>query len=54
MNYYLTASVLLTAYLLGSIPVANIFGKRLKGMDLRTAGDGNIGARNASGTQIHT
>ena len=47
MNYYLTASVLLTAYLLGSIPVANIFGKRLRGMDLRTAGDGNTGARNA-------
>jgi glycerol-3-phosphate acyltransferase PlsY len=47
MNYYLTASVLLAAYMLGSIPVANIFGKRLKGIDLRTAGDGNIGARNA-------
>jgi glycerol-3-phosphate acyltransferase PlsY len=38
---------LLAAYLLGSIPTAYIFGKVLKGIDIREHGSGNVGATNA-------
>lgn len=38
--------MLLTAYLMGSIPTAVIVSKRVKGVDIRTLGDGNMGARN--------
>lgn len=41
----LVASVL--AYLLGAIPTAYIFGKQLKGIDIRQHGSGNVGATNA-------
>jgi glycerol-3-phosphate acyltransferase PlsY len=34
------------AYLLGAIPFALIVGKRLYGIDVRTAGSGNLGATN--------
>lgn len=34
------------AYLLGSIPTALIVGRRLKGIDIRTIGNGNMGASN--------
>jgi glycerol-3-phosphate acyltransferase PlsY len=34
------------AYLLGSIPTAYIFGRLLKGVDIRQIGDGNMGAAN--------
>ncbi len=34
-------------YLLGSIPTAYIAGRALKGIDIRKAGDGNVGAANA-------
>jgi len=34
------------SYLLGSIPFSYIIAKRVKGIDLRTAGEGNVGARN--------
>ena len=37
---------LITAYLLGSIPTALIVVKRVRGIDIRTIGDGNMGARN--------
>ncbi|MBI4706564.1 MAG: glycerol-3-phosphate 1-O-acyltransferase PlsY [Candidatus Omnitrophica bacterium] len=35
------------SYLLGSIPTAYIFGKVLKGVDIRQFGSGNVGATNA-------
>lgn len=38
---------LLSAYLLGSIPTAFIFGRLTKGIDLRLHGSGNLGATNA-------
>jgi len=42
-----TIAALLTSYLLGSIPTAYIFGKLLKGIDIRKVGSGNVGATNA-------
>ena len=41
-----TAAVLALAYLLGSIPTALIISKRVKFVDIRIIGDGNVGARN--------
>jgi len=38
--------ILIIAYLLGSIPTALIVGRRLKGIDIRTIGNGNMGASN--------
>ncbi len=38
---------LAASYLIGSIPTAYLFGKILKGVDIRKAGSGNIGATNA-------
>lgn len=35
------------SYLLGSIPTAYIFGRVLKGIDIRNFGSGNVGATNA-------
>ncbi|MEW6075374.1 MAG: glycerol-3-phosphate 1-O-acyltransferase PlsY [Candidatus Omnitrophota bacterium] len=35
------------SYLVGSFPTAYIFGKLLKGVDIRRAGSGNVGATNA-------
>src|ERR1700689_2011158 len=35
------------AYLIGSIPTAYIFGRVLKGLDIREHGSGNMGATNA-------
>jgi len=43
-------SILLAAiasYLIGAIPTAYLFGKHLKGIDIREHGSGNIGATNA-------
>lgn len=42
-----TVFAVLAAYLLGSIPTAYIFGRLLKGVDIRTQGSGNVGATNA-------
>ena len=39
--------LVLVGYLLGSIPTAYIFGKRVLGKDIRKLGDLNMGARNA-------
>ncbi len=36
-----------TSYLIGSIPTAYIFGRVLKGIDIRQCGSGNVGATNA-------
>src|SRR5262249_34893611 len=35
------------AYLIGSIPSAYIVGRLVSGVDIRVAGEGNVGARNA-------
>ena len=37
---------LLSAYLLGSIPTALLVARKLGGVDIRTVGDGNMGAHN--------
>jgi len=46
---YLVAVIisLLISYLIGSVPTAYIFGKCLKGIDIRQHGSGNVGATNA-------
>lgn len=38
---------IIVSYLLGSIPTAYIFGRVLKGIDIRKFGSGNVGATNA-------
>ncbi|MCX5702884.1 MAG: glycerol-3-phosphate 1-O-acyltransferase PlsY [Candidatus Omnitrophica bacterium] len=38
---------ILVSYLLGSLPTAYIFGRLLKGIDIRNFGSGNVGATNA-------
>ena len=43
----LTIVALLASYLLGAIPTAYLFGKALKGIDIRKVGSGNVGATNA-------
>jgi len=41
-----TLTVLLVGYLLGSIPFAYLLARRHRGIDLRMAGSGNVGAAN--------
>jgi len=38
---------ILVSYLIGSIPTAYVFGRLLKGIDIRNFGSGNVGATNA-------
>jgi acyl phosphate:glycerol-3-phosphate acyltransferase len=38
---------IIASYLIGSIPTAYVFGRMLKGIDIRSFGSGNIGATNA-------
>jgi len=38
---------ILISYLIGSIPTAYVFGRLLKGIDIRNFGSGNVGATNA-------
>jgi len=40
-------AALIISYLLGSIPTAYLFGRILKGVDIRKIGSGNVGATNA-------
>ena len=47
MNLAFLAISIILAYLIGSIPVAYIFGRMLKGIDIREHGSGNMGATNA-------
>ena len=47
MNLLFLAISALLAYLTGSIPVAYIFGRALKNIDIREHGSGNMGATNA-------
>lgn len=44
---HLTLTGILISYLLGSIPSAYLFGRVLKGIDIRKHGSGNVGATNA-------
>ena len=44
------AAILIIAYLVGSIPTALIMSRRVRGVDIRTMGDGNMGATNISRT----
>jgi glycerol-3-phosphate acyltransferase PlsY len=39
--------VIVLSYLIGSIPTAYIFGRLMKGLDIRQHGSGNVGATNA-------
>jgi glycerol-3-phosphate acyltransferase PlsY len=41
-----TSAVLIIGYLLGSIPFAYLLARRHRGIDLRLAGSGNVGAAN--------
>jgi glycerol-3-phosphate acyltransferase PlsY len=43
----LIISAVIISYLIGSIPTAYIFGRALKGVDIRKLGSGNVGATNA-------
>ncbi len=43
----LTIAALLISYLIGSVPTAYLFGRVLKGIDIRKVGSGNVGATNA-------
>ena len=47
MNLLFRVISALLAYLIGSIPVAYIFGRVLKNLDIREHGSGNMGATNA-------
>jgi glycerol-3-phosphate acyltransferase PlsY len=40
--------LLIASFCIGAIPFAYIFVKRLKGIDVRTVGSGNVGATNAA------
>ncbi len=42
-----TIGALIISYLIGSIPTAYLFGRVLKGIDIRKIGSGNVGATNA-------
>jgi acyl phosphate:glycerol-3-phosphate acyltransferase len=46
MPSFTTIAISIIAYLLGSIPTALIVGRRFKGIDIRTIGNGNMGASN--------
>ena len=45
MLWIITGTII--SYLIGSIPTAYIFGRLLKGIDIRQFGSGNVGATNA-------
>ena len=46
MGYIILFLGFVAAYIIGSIPTAYIFGRVLKGIDIREYGSGNVGATN--------
>jgi glycerol-3-phosphate acyltransferase PlsY len=48
-----SALIVVVAYLIGAIPVAYIFGRSLKGIDLRYYGSANVGASNVYRSVAH-
>lgn len=48
-----SALVVILAYLVGAIPIAYIFGRSLKGIDLREYGSANVGASNVYRSVAH-
>jgi len=46
MNWMIFGFTLITAYLVGSFPTALVYSRIWHGVDIRTLGDGNMGARN--------
>jgi len=46
MSNFILFIGIITAYIIGSIPTAYIFGRVLKGIDIRQYGSGNVGATN--------
>ncbi|MDO8602650.1 MAG: glycerol-3-phosphate 1-O-acyltransferase PlsY [Candidatus Omnitrophota bacterium] len=46
MGYFILFLGFVAAYIIGSIPTAYIFGRVLKGIDIREYGSGNVGATN--------
>lgn len=48
-----SALIVVLAYLVGAIPVAYIFGRSLKGIDLRQYGSANVGASNVYRSVAH-
>jgi len=48
-----SALVVIVAYLTGAIPVAYVFGRALKGIDLREYGSANVGASNVYRSVAH-
>ena len=46
-NILLKISLIIVAYIMGSIPTSYILGKKFKGIDIRNFGSGNVGATNA-------
>jgi len=46
MDYFILFLGIVVSYLIGSIPTAYIFGRLLKGVDIRQFGSGNVGATN--------
>ncbi len=46
MGYFILFLGFIAAYVIGSIPTAYVFGRVLKGIDIREYGSGNVGATN--------
>jgi len=46
MGYFILFLGFIAAYVIGSVPTAYIFGRVLKGIDIREYGSGNVGATN--------
>lgn len=47
MDFLKAAGFVIGAYIMGSIPTALIISRRIRSIDIRKVGDGNMGARNA-------